>query len=831
MKQFFLLFFFFSTVAHAQFQINGIVTDAATGQPLPFASISATSGINTISDVDGKFTLHSKTVFSEFKVSYVGYDLVTVTVDVSKKFYFITLTPQSNYIKEVVISKKNPALDIIRKAIANKDNNNPQKKLKTFQFKTYNKLIVTANPDSIKNHIDSIFIQKNKLKVFSKIDSLNYKFSNVIKKQHLFQTEKVSEFQYNETGLKETVLATKMAGFKQPIYEILGVNLQSFSVYDKQYELFETKYNSPIGDDGLKNYNFKLLDTVKIEDRNTAMIYFKNKKKRNEAGLEGIIYIDLQNFAIAKAVMRIRSTLDITGTHEFTYFSKDDVWFPIVKNFKIVKGKNDDDIKILGGTIEFQADTEDFKTRKKQASDFTYLLSETNYSEIEYNMPLKIKKSFIAIDVKDDAAIKAEPFWNIYRKDSLDSRSQRTYEALDSVSVKNRIENRLRLGRKVIKGYIPLGPVDLDLRYFLSFNNYEGFRLGAGGVTNEKFSRKFRIEGYTAYGTKDTRFKYSIGTAARVGRFTNTWIGASYSDDLREIGSTNFAIEKKPFKIYDPRPFNVSSFYNYIGWKGFIETKIIPKTESTWQLSHTRIEPKFDYAYNLDGKLYDTFNMTTALVSLQWNPFSDYMQTPTGRIEIEKRFPKFTFQYTQTLPKIFDNDFSFGKIDIRAEYEKKYLNGQKSALLMEGGYGFGDIPLTHLYNTSPNNLNKDGIIERITFAGKNSFETMFFNEFFSSEYIFFQLKHGSKRVTLFKKIKPSLVLVTRMAWGDNKNPVRDIGIEYKSLNKGFFESGVELNRIYRGLGLSGFYRYGPNQLPRFEDNISIKLSFVLDLGL
>ena len=78
--------------------------------------------------------------------------------------------------------------------------------------------------------------------------------------------------------------------------------------------------------------------------------------------------------------------------------------------------------------------------------------------------------------------------------------------------------------------------------------------------------------------------------------------------------------------------------------------------------------------------------------------------------------------------------------------------------------------------------------------------------------------------------KPSLVLATRMAWGNMKNPENHIGIEYKTLNEGFFESGIELNQIYKGFGLTGFYRYGPNQLPRLEDNIAIKLSFVLDLG-
>jgi hypothetical protein len=29
----------------------------------------------------------------------------------------------------------------------------------------------------------------------------------------------------------------------------------------------------------------------------------------------------------------------------------------------------------------------------------------------------------------------------------------------------------------------------------------------------------------------------------------------------------------------------------------------------------------------------------------------------------------------------------------------------------------------------------------------------------------------------------------------------------------------------------GLYRYGPNQLSKFEDNIAVKLSFVLNFGL
>ncbi len=830
MKKLCWLLFLFSFAGQAQFHINGIIKDGDSKKPLPFATISTPVGNYSISDVDGKFSITSKTPLTTFSVSYIGYATTDVAVDATKKFYTVAMVPKMDDLHEVVISNENPALAIIRKVIQNKDRNNPEKKLRSFEFKAYNKMLITANPDSIDGRIDSVFIKKASGRKFAEIDSSDYEFKKIISKQHLFQTERVSQFQCNENGLKETILGTKMAGFKQPIYEILAFNLQSFSIYDSQYELFETRYHSPIAPNWYEEYRFKLLDSTDIQGRKTYMIYFKNKKKRKAAGLEGVLYIDPQNYAVAKAIMRIKGVLDISGTHEFDYIPEQDIWFPMHKTFKIVKGKSNYDVRILGETLPFDAEEEPTDHRKKVASDFTYLLSETHQFDLHYNLPLSIKNPFIYMEVKKDAENQKEDFWNTYRKDSLDLRSQRTYIALDSLVTKDKIEKRLFLGRKILNGYVPFGPFDLDLRYLISYNNYEGFRFGLGGKTSERFSKNFRIDGYVAYGTKDGHYKYNLGFATRIEKYSNSWLGVSYTDDIREIGSTSFAIDKRIFKLYDPRPINVSTFYGYQNWRVYFETKIIPKTESIWQITTSQVEPKFNYAFHLNDLLYQTYNMTTAQVSLQWNPFSDYMQTENGRFEVEKRFPKFTFQFTQSIPNWLQNDFLFHKIDFRTEYEKKYINGQKTSVLVEAGYGNGDIPLTHLYNTSPNNLTKDKILQRITLAGKNSFETMYFNEFFSSEYAMLQLKHGFKRMRFSRKIKPSLVLVTRTVFGDLKKREQHIGLDYKTLEKGFFESGIELNQIYSGFGLTGFYRYGPNQLPKFEDNLAIKLSFVLNLG-
>ncbi|WP_433834086.1 DUF5686 family protein [Flavobacterium anhuiense] len=831
MKLFCFLTLFFTLTLQAQIQINGIVTDS-NNKPLPFATITTSENNTTITDVDGKFIFKISSSATSLTASYIGFKTKTIALINNKTFYSISLLQQTDDLKEVVVSNENPALMIIRKVIANKTTNNPQKKLNSFEYKTYNKLIVTANPDSIDGRIDTSAAYKDLNKRIINIDSSDYKFKEIVSKQHLFQTEKVSQYQFGNNKLKETVLGTKIAGFKQPIYEVLAFNLQSISIYDSKYELFETKYENPISNNAPSNYNYKLLDTVSIRGRDTYMIYFKNKSKHRASGLEGVLYIDKENFAIAKAVMRIKGVLDISGIHEFEYIPKEKIWFQSNTTFKIVKGKNDDDIRILGGTIQFDGDVEEnFEPRKKVASDFTYLLSESNSFDVRVNTNNPIKNPSLYIEIKDDAAKKPESFWEAYRKENLDLKSQKTYLLLDSLSIRNRIEKRLGIGRKIINGFYPIGPIDLDLKKIISYNNYEGFRLGVGGITNDRLSKNFRLEGYGAYGTKDGVFKYSGGAGVLLDKHTNTWFNGYYADDVREIASTVFAVDKRVFKIYDPRPINISTFYEYTGWRANVQTKLIPKTEAVLELSRNNIEPKFDYLYNLNGKLYSSYIMTTAMLSIVWAPFSNYMQTPTGRTESDKKFPRFTLQYTQSLPNVFDNDFTFSKIDFKAEYEKQYLNRQKTGLLLQAGYAMGDVPITHLYNTAPNNLTKETVIQRITFAGRNAFETMYFNEFFSSQYLMFQIKHGFDRIRIMRKVRPSLVLVTRMAWGTMENPEQHVGPAYKTLDKGYFESGLELNRIFKGIGLGGFYRYGPNQLMRFEDNIAVKISYMLDLGL
>lgn len=747
---------------------------------------------------------------------------------VLKKVFLIVFLFSFGFIMKIKAQKIDLSADEIIKRTINLSKTN---ETRNFESTTYNKLIITANPELINGYIDSIFVIKRGKKILKEIDSSDFNFKKIISKQHLYQTEKISKFKTLNGQNKEIILATRMAGFKEPIYEYFALQLQPQSVYDHKYSLVEKEYYNPISKRGLSKYNYNLKEVIQLEDRKVYRIEFEPKTESKKNKLYGTLFIDAEKFSIAKLELRVSRILKVFSLHEFDFNVEINNWIPKKTSLTIKKGNSKAPIKILGETITFEGtDPKLNPGNKKYASDFIEIKSNTTYFEPRFNQISSLNQNDTEIEINEKAISKKDNLWYTYFNDSTDVRSNPTYISLDSLVQKRRWENKIKIGRKVINGYYPIGFFDVDLRYLIRYNNYEGFRLGIGGVTNEKLSKRYKIEGYGAYGTKDGFFKVFISNALKIGNQSETWLGLSYKDDLSEIANTNFEIDKRVFKIYDPRPFNISTFYNHETWKAFLETKMIPKTQSVFQITHSFIEPKFDYFFENNGVLYDDFYATIFTASLQWNPFSKYMQTPSGKIEIEKKFPKFTFQISQSLDGVWNNYFDFGKFEFRFDYQKKFNSNHKILFLAETGYAYGDVPITHLYNHSPNNLNKNKILKRITFAGRDSFETMFYNEFISNKHAFFQLEHQFPKLEISRRIKPVFSLVSRYGIGTLDNKEKHKNFYFKTLDKGFLESGFELNQIYRGIGFTATYRYGANHLPQFEDNIAIKLSIQINLG-
>ena len=827
MKYFWLfLCFIFTTSFVAQTKIKGQVIDFDNSVPIAFATITH-SNTKITADWEGKFTIDVKETQLPIKINYKGYYEKIVYANKQTTTLTIKLITNLNEKKAKIYSDQT-VNNIIKKVIENKKTNDPEKALTSFQYKNYEYLQVTANPDSVSSKIDTVYKKRFLRKTEMKLDSSNYKFKRIVEKQHLYQTEKVNLIQHKGKENKETLIANRMAGFEKPLYEFLGLKLVSYSVYENPFEILENPIQNPISNYGRKLYSYKLIDTVSIQGRKAYRIFFQ-PKNLNSNRIRGLLYIDTESYAISKAYYRIYGIVNINATYSFKYLKEHNIWFPEKRKFIVKKGNNHNDLNILGETIKFTSSLEE--TESKNATDQAYLILESTPFDIEINTSFTIQKPKVKIEIPESSLKLPKEYWAQHTKDTLDKRKLRTYLTIDSLSVAEKIESRYILGKKIINGYFPVSILDIDLRSIIKYNNFEGFRFGFGAVTNTKLSENYKIAFYGAYGLKDEEFKFGITPSYLLDKKSETWINASYIDDISEIAQTNFATDLRRFKIYDPRPINISTFYNHKTSAVFLESKIFSKTSGYFSLYQSQFQPLFEYTFINDGKSYTNYNITAVQLAFQWNPFSNYMQTPIGKIEFEKRHPKFSIQFTQTLPNMLDNDFVFTKIDFKTYYEIPYLSGHKSSVLLQTGIAFGDVPITHLYSIVPNNLNKDAILQRITFAGKNSFETMYFNEFFSNQYASLQLKHTFNKVRIGYKINPEFTVVTRMAVGSNNKNNQHVGIEYKTLEDGFIESGVECNKIFKGFGLVFFYRYGPNQLPVFDDNIAIKISYNLDLGL
>jgi hypothetical protein len=380
-------------------------------------------------------------------------------------------------------------------------------------------------------------------------------------------------------------------------------------------------------------------------------------------------------------------------------------------------------------------------------------------------------------------------------------------------------------------GYIETKYFDFDLRYVMKYNQYEGFRTGIGGVTNSNLSKLLRIKGYTVYGFLDEEFKYSIRLGIRLAKNNSSWFNLIYTDDLQETGSSKFLTDQRFFQLFEPRLINIESFYKHSTKALSIAHQFAPEILTETQFSISNIEPKFNYIYNHETLgSFENFKLSMLTISAQLSPFSKFKQTSSGIKEATAGYPKFTIQYTKSFSNLLKSDFAFSKLDFRAIHQFKYKTEALTEFVLTSGLENGNIPITHTYHAYPNNVNKETILQRFSVAGTNSFETMYFNEFYSDKFVTLQLKHKLSPLNMSPWLKPELVFIYRYALGNLNNINRHENLNFNTLNQGYSEAGLEINKLFFGFGLSFAYRHGAYHLPRFDNNIAFKFTFNLNLN-
>ncbi|PQJ31150.1 hypothetical protein BST92_04075 [Nonlabens arenilitoris] len=703
-----------------------------------------------------------------------------------------------------------PALEIIKASIANKDLNNPLKALNTFQYESYENLKIAGNPEAITGS----GYKKTELR-------------RTLLKTGVFLSEKTSDIVHDQSqGYKELITAAFMPGFDKPVYPIYNINFQSRNLYQDTYVVFDQHYINPVSNSGLNSYNYETIGDTIIENRKINIIGFA-PIETSTSTLSGTIYIDQETSAIAKAHYNIFKNLRVETKHDYVYDSLHHLWYCSYSELFIKKTNNVKEIELFGGRFEVG-------TRKQEdidrETDELYLIMKRYQKDFKTNRKVTFGQKGVSIEIPENSIDKPLSYWDTYRNEEpFTTQELANFMQLDSIVMAEKVTRKLEVIEKFKVGYYPVGFFDIDLKYLIKFNEYEAFRIGIGGTTNDKFSERWRVSGYGAFGTKDKVFKHNITLGYRISEENNTWLSAYKTDDINEFAGARFLTDARVYSLFEPRLINIPTFYLYKEYGVSLQQRLFPSVISEFSLSRKRISQTTNYVFAPDGNPFVNYVLSEATIAARWSPKSEFMKTPKGYQETIKGYPILSGQVTKGIQGLLDSDFNYLKFSGKASYTIHRINGSKTAFLLEGHYASGDVPLSHLFHAYPNSPTKDEVLQRFSVAGRNSFETMYFNEFFSDRIATLQMRHNFAPFHITSWLNPELVITSRYAIGDFNDTGDHLNIDFNRLNKGYTESGFELNKLIYGFGISATYRYGAYHLPQFSDNLALKFTFYLEI--
>ena len=817
MKKLLTLVLIFSSCLTIAQGLRGIVLDADDNSPLPFVNITINGGrIGAACDIDGKFTLPNypleKIEFLE--LSYVGYEKKRVTPPFGDNIV-IHLKEENSQLEEVtVFPGENPAHRIIENAVKNRKNNNPEN-IPAFKYRTYSKFIVSIDKDSIDAHLD--FEEGDTL---SKIDSNTVELSNFLEDHHLFFSEQVSERTYLKPSRdNETILANRTSGFEAPLFSLFYTQMQSFSFYDDFITILGNQYLNPITPGSTSRYFFLLKDTTYNSATDTVFIIsFRPKKHYKFQPMQGLLYINTSNWAVQNVIAKPYENDDIGVSIQQLYRKfGDHTWFPIQLNAELQFPK----IEI--GHI------------------YPYGRIRTYLKDVSINPTLNKKDiSRADITVSDNAVDKKNPYLIDYREDSLTTQEKGTYRFLDSVGEAHNINAKLKVLNALVRGYIPIYFIDLKLRNMFLLNFYEGFRFNLGLYTNDKVSKWFKIGGYIGYGFGDKQTKYGWDASIILDKSTNFNLIGGYQFDISESGQSEYLQDYNPGLLPQSfRRLKIRQWDEIIRYHVGFTYDAHPKLHGEFRFQRENRFTLGDYYYDLEtgdaSTFQNGFNYSEFIFSLKYLPNEKYAEGPGfGKLIFQRQYPLFHFQFTQGVKGIDLSQFNYSKIDIKLEHQLKFVRIGTFSISAETGMVLQDVPYSKLYTGRSNLAPFSDVAKRSqAIADPHSFETMRVNEFLMDQYIQILFRQGFNYALFrWKKFAPQLNIVHHMAWGNLRRPELHHNLSTKTLDKGYFESGLEINRIYRSngtsMGVGFYYRYGPNSLLGFENNMALKLTLRSD---
>ena len=764
--------------------IQGVVTDSLTNDPIPYLAVFYEGkGVGSITDNDGHYKVETRKGWNKLTFSAVGYvtKVVNIIPGVTKNLN-VRMRPDDIMLDEVVVKpkrekysrKNNPAVELMKKVIAHK-NNNKLSENDYYQYNKYQKITMSLNdvtPEMLEKGMykkmpflkDQIELCEETNKFILPI-SVDETASQKIYRKHP-KSEKTIIKGMSSTGVNELFATGDM------LSTVLKDVFTDVNIYDNDIRLLQYPFISPISSsDAISFYKFYIMDTTFVDkDKCFHLTFVPNNSQ--DFGFTGHLYVLADSsYTVKKCTMNLPKKSGVNFVDNMDIIQE----FEQLPNGEWVL-KTDDMIvemtlmKIMQG----------FQIRRT-----------TRYSDYAFDeLPQQLFKRKGAEIKEADAMMRGDDFWNQYRPVPL-TQTERSMDMLVKrleqmpgfkyviFVLKAFIENFVETGTKDNPSKVDIGPVNT----MISNNYIDGLRLRMSAQTTANLNPHLFLKGYYAYGFKDHRSKYmgeveySFNKKEYLPReFPKNSITFSYQYDVMSPTDKFLKTDKdNVFVSFKTSTVDQMSYVRNIALKYENETQFGLKT--TVEVKHSTDEPTGGLAYitNDDQKtLVPEIQTMEASLAFRYAPGETFVNTKQRRIPVSFDAPVFTLSHTTGFKGVLGGEYNFNLTEVGLYKRFWFSSWGKIDMFVKGGAQWNKVPFPLLIMPA---ANLSYILQRETFNLINNME--FLNDRYASLDVSWDLNGKIfNRIPLLKKLKWREAIGFKMLYGhltDKNNPMKHPG--------------------------------------------------------
>ncbi len=833
-----VLGFLFCTLAgagRAQTAYRGRVTDAQTGDPVPFASVALKGkAVGTTTNFEGYYQFTTTQRADSLVVTFIGYRTRAKLIQpgVSTQTLDFQLEPTSTSLAEVVVrAGENPAFRILRE-LRERRAFNDRKRLTAYEYDSYAKTELD---------VDNLSEKFRKRRVVKKITGALAKAEKLAGEDGrpvipTFVSETVSKFYYraNPQRRKEVILKTNLTGVGVKdggfISQLLGGNLfQNYNFYDNSVPFLSKDFTSPLGENWRGTYEYFLSDTVVVGDNVCFELEFEPRRKQDLA-FTGTMWVDTATYALRQMDATLGKDANLN------YIEK----IKIQQELEPVLDSAGKVAAWLPARTRFLVDVAEL-TKNSAGMLAKFYIANHNF---RLNDPQPLSFYDQSVVVADDAREASPAYWAKARPDSLTREDRLARQLIDSVRNLPIVRTYVDVAEIVTTGWKKYRGVEVGpYIYGLAYNSIEGLRMRVGVRTNEAFSRHWILRGFLGYGTLDGKFKYGGEVNYLFSRKHWTVAGFRHSYDLERLGLDPDQISNNKLFYAFTRFGQYHGAYLRRENTFFVQSDVTKGLRLSASLASRSFDPLFPFRYRVEPNLGELspmsshFDYTQFTFEARFAKNETFIQDGNERITLgTKRIPVITLRYQRGMKGVLGGNFDFHRFQITAFQTFRVGSLGRSSYLFSAGYTPSVVPAPLLFPHLGNET---------WFFNRNAFNLMNYFEYVSDRYASVQWQHNFEgllfnRIPGIKKLKWRLVANANVLFGDQSHANETITArtfhprfrqkyEFSSLNieRPYLEVGYGIDNIFKLFRIQAIHRltYLDGGVDRFAVKGSIHFTF------